>query len=154
MACRVLVPLDGSERSFGALERALDLLRALPGLEVTLLNVMQEGFESAPEHVVEETDRDEKDELFPTEASSRRMLQRGAELCAKRGLAARLAVVRGKVADEIVRASGDHDVVVMHGLDRSGLREKLRFSQTERIARNARCSVLLVQDGAVPSALK
>lgn len=145
MPLRLLFPLDGSERSFRALERALGMFRGAPGLDLTLLNVMQEGFEGAPEHVVEQYDADEEDEIFPTEASSKRMLAKAQEMCRQAGCAAHERVVRGKVYDEVLKESARHDVLVMHALDRSQIKETLRGSQTEKIARNAKCSVLVVQ---------
>lgn len=146
MVLRALFPLDGSDRSFVAMERALILFKGTPGLEVTLFNVMQKGFETAPEETVAEFDSDEDDEVFPTEQSSLRMLSRAAELCKKHGVAAREKVVKGRVSDEIIRETASHDVVVMHSLDRKGLGEVLRGSKTEYIARHAKCLVMLSRE--------
>ncbi|MBI4393656.1 MAG: universal stress protein [Euryarchaeota archaeon] len=146
MVLRLLFPLDGSERSFAAMERALILFKATPGLQVTLFNVMQKGFETAPETTVEEFDEDEGDEIFPTEDSSLRMLAKAQAVCKKHGVAANEKAVKGKVADEIIRETASHDVIVMHSLDRKGFGEVLRGSKTEHIARSAKCLVLLSRE--------
>jgi nucleotide-binding universal stress UspA family protein len=146
---RALVPLDGSEASYQALDRALALLKGLPALEVTLFNVMQEGFESAgdPDYVEETFEKDEEDEVFPTEASSQRVLARGLEVARKHGIAAKAKGEVGRPMDEILREAAHHDVMVVHALGRSNLRDALKGSTAEQLVRKAPCSVLLVQPG-------
>lgn len=147
MPLKVLFPLDGSDRSTHAMEEALEMLAPHPDLEVTLFNVVQEGFEDADEGVVEMFDVDEDDEIFPTVESSKRMLDDHYDLCEKHGVddvEGRIAV--GTHYEAILDEAADHDLVVMHALDEGGLKEKLRFSQTEKLARNVDASVLLVED--------
>lgn len=145
MALRILFPLDGSERSLLAMENALGMLEAADP-EVTLLCVMHEGFHKVDEERVQEFDEDEHDEIFPTRDACDRMLDRAEKRCKKLGVGCARKVVEGKVHKEILRESGAHDLLVMHALDKGGLMEKVRMSGTERIARKAACSVLLVQD--------
>lgn len=140
---RVLVPLDGSEQSMRSLERAIALLSGSDA-EYTLFCVQHEGFAGAPEDIVEMFDEDEDDEIFPTRAAAKRMLKQAASRCA--GAPTTTKVAEGKVRDEILKEAAAHDLLVMHGLDRSGLREKFRMSNTEFLARNAKCSVLLVDE--------
>lgn len=147
MPLKVLLPLDGSDRSTRAMESALEMLGPHPDLEVTLFNVVQEGFEDADEGTVEMFDIDEDDEIFPTVESSKRMLDAHHEICEKHGV----DDVEGRVAvgthyDAILEEAADHDLVVMHALDQGQLKEKIRFSQTEKLARNVDASVLLVED--------
>ncbi|HVL88238.1 MAG TPA: universal stress protein [Candidatus Thermoplasmatota archaeon] len=144
MTLRILVPLDGSDRSFRALETGLLRLAGAPGLSVTLFTVVHKGFEGAGEDAIARFDEDEQDEIFPTEESARRMLERARQACAKLGVPAVERVVVGSYYDEILRESAQHDLLLMHRLDPGEVREKLRGSRTERLARNARTSVLLV----------
>jgi nucleotide-binding universal stress UspA family protein len=146
---RVLFPLDGSEVSYQALERGLAMLRGAPGLEVTLFNVMQEGFETAgdPQLVEETFEADEEDEIFPSEASSQRVLAKALAIAQKLGIAAKAKGEMGKPHEEILREAAHHDLLVMHALGPGGLRGKLAGGGTEHLARHAPCSVLLVRAG-------
>lgn len=145
MAIQVLFPLDGSDRSHEAM---VDGLRLLAGadLDVTLLCVMQEGFEDADSDRVQGFDEDEHDEVFPNQDSCDRMLGRAVERCKALGVEATTKVVQGKVPRAILEECASFDLVVMHALDKAQLKEKLRMSSTEKLARQATCSVLLVQD--------
>lgn len=146
---RVLVPLDGSEASFEALERGLLLLKGTPGLDVTVFNVMQEGFESAgdPELIEETFEADEDDEVFPSEASSQRVLAKAIAVARKHGLAVKAKGEIGRPVEEILREAAYHDLLLLHALGPSDLKDKLKGSHTEHIARHAPCSVLLVRTG-------
>lgn len=148
MALTVLCPLDGSDRSHAALDTAMGMLGGLPDLRVVLFTALQEGFEDADEGVVEMFDVDEDDEIFPTVDSAERMLDEAAELCAKHGVEADQKVVVGAHYKAILAEveEGGYDLVVMHALDKSQVKEKLRLSQTEKLARNVGTSVLLVGD--------
>ena len=142
---KVLVPLDGSERSLAAMEKGITMLAACRPT-VTLFVVQHEGFDNAPEDIVEEFAADQGDEIFPTQASAQRMLDTAAQRIAATGVTIRKQVGKGKVVAQIVAACEGHDVVLMHALNRSGFMEKLRLSGTEQLARKVPCSVLLVVD--------
>lgn len=144
MSLKVLVPLDGSQVTFQALERAIALLKGRPNLEITLLNVINQGFRDAPEDTVDLFDEDEDDEVFPTEEAGRRMLQKAMEICNQHGQEARTDVVHGKVVEAILDACPRHDLLVMHALERRQIKETMRGSKTEKIARQAGIPVLLV----------
>lgn len=138
---KALFPLDGSAKSLAALERGLELLG---DAEATLLVVQHTGFEDAPEDRVQEFDDDEDDEVFPTADSAERLLERARRHCQELGHEVETARVTGRVIPAIVDASAGYDVLVMSGLDRSGVREKIHLGKKEKIARRAQCSVLLV----------
>ncbi|MBW3581672.1 MAG: universal stress protein [Euryarchaeota archaeon] len=144
MALRVLAPLDGSETSQKALENGLRILQGVPEVQVTLFNVTHEGFDGAPAEMVEQFDRDEDDEIFPTRSASLRMLERTEALCKGFGVETRSQVVEGKVVDRILEACKEHDLLLMHALDKTQFKENLRGSQAEKIARRAGIAVLLV----------
>lgn len=146
---RALFPLDGGEASFQALDKGLTLLRGLPKLEVTLFNVMQEGFEEPtdPEFVQETFEADEQDEVFPSEASSQRVLARALGIAKEHGIAAKAKGEMGRPHEEILQEAQHHDLLVMHAPSPSGLRDALRGSGLEKLMRHAPCSVLLVRPG-------
>ncbi len=141
---KVLCPLDGSERSIQAMRRGVAMLAGCAP-KVTLLGVQHAGFENAPEDIVEGFEEDQEDEIFPTRESCQEMLEAAAK-----GLPVkpRLVVVEGNVVKEIIAAAEDHDILLMHALNKSGLLEGLKMSNTEKLARKVSCSVLLVADDA------
>ena len=139
---RILVPLDGSERSIAAMEKGLAQLQA-PKLQVTLLVVTQGGFEGAGADRVEEFEQDEKDEIFPTDASSLAVLHDAQKRLRRLGIACKVKTLQGKVREEILKESVQHDILLMHALDPKRLRPRLRMSSTLWLARHAKCSVLL-----------
>lgn len=143
---RVLIPLDGSEASFAALDRGLALLKGTPRLEVTLFNVMQEGFDQTadPEYVEETFEKDEADEVFPSEASQQRVLARGLDVAKRHGVAVKAKGEIGKPVEEILREAAHHDVLLMHALGASSVKDTLKGSHSEHLVRHAPCSVLLV----------
>lgn len=146
---RVLVPLDGSEPSFAALDRGLALLKGTPKLQVMVFNVMQEGFEAAgdPQLIEETFEKDATGEVFPSEASSQRVLARGIEVAKRHGLQVTAKGETGRFLDEILREAAHHDVLLLHAMSGSNLRDALKGSHTEHLVRHAPCSVLLVKTG-------
>lgn len=142
---RVLVPLDGSERSLDAMEKGLEKLRAAKP-HVTLLVVMQDGFETAGEDRIAAFEADADDEIFPTEASSHAAFREAQRRLTTLGVTAQTKTARGRVRTCIVDESAHHDILLMHGLPEKSILAKLRMSNTLWLARNARCSVLLQAD--------
>lgn len=144
---RVLFPTDGSTATEEALDRMLELFSGMTQhLEVTLFNVTQEGFEGADPQYVEETfEADERDEVFPSKEASQRAIDRCLEVARKHGLEPETRVVMGNYKEEILLAAEDFDVLAMHELRGSNLTDRLKGSATEKLARQAPCSVLLVQ---------
>lgn len=145
MTLKVLAPLDGSEVSFRALARGLRLLSGRSGLEVTLFTVVSPGMERAPDEIVEGFDEDEEDEIFPNQASADRMLDRAVEMCRQNDVPNRRQVVVGRLVDTVLTACEGHDLLLMHQLERRQIKETLRGSKTELLARRAGIDVLLMQ---------
>ncbi len=144
---KVLFPTDGSVATEDAFDRFLSLFDGMhEGLDVTLFNVTDKGFEVADHPYVEETyDADERDEVFPTREASQRALDRCLEIAEKHGVETRMKIVKGTYRKAILEEAEDHDMLVMHELRRSNVRDFLGGSATEKLARRAPCSVLLVE---------
>ena len=142
---RVLFPLDGSERSFRAMDKALDVLKGAPA-QVTILVVRQEGFDHAPPEVIEKFEADMEDEIFPTEQSAVEVFRHATARVRKRGIQLRLKIVKGSVMREIVNETRNHDLMVMHSMAKWGKLARFKRTRTEPIARRSHCSVMLVSD--------
>jgi universal stress protein A len=135
---KILVPIDFSELSLGALAGA-DALAAERGGELTLLHVhpvvqvvlMDFAYTEPAEQVRGVLDEAEK-HLRQLAGSLRTPLVR-----------VRIDVRTGDPKDTIIEASAGHDLVVMSTHGRKGMGHFLLGSVAERVVRGAACSVLI-----------
>lgn len=139
---KVLFPLDGSERAFKAMEQALDVLKGIP-VQATLLVVMQ-NFEGASEDMVKAFEDDTEDEVFPTPQSTAVVFKQAAQRMKRKGVTMNLEVARGNIVQEIIDASAQHDLMVIHST-RATSRWRRRSGRTKKILRESACNVLLMQ---------
>lgn len=144
---RVLFPTDGSTATEEAFERMLELFDGVTEeLEITIFNVTDQGFEGAdPQYVQETYETDERDEVFPSPGASQRAVDRCVEIADEHGVDVETLIVEGTYKDEILDEAEAHDVLAMHELRKSNWLDRLKFSSTESLTRNAPCSVLLVE---------
>lgn len=136
---RILVAIDGSEGSWRALSKALELA-ALTGAELAALAV--EGplpAYAATIGEVEEAKR-EKDAFFGAVA------ERAQAEAALAGITLRVELRLGHAAELIVRVAreGGHDLVVV-GQKGHFLQDYLLGSTADRVAHHAPCPVLIVK---------
>lgn len=143
---RVLFPTDGSTATEEAFERFLSLFEGMhDGLKITVFNVTDEGFDVADHAYIEETfDADERDEVFPSQEASQRAIDRCFDIAEKHGVEPDAKIVEGTYRDTILEEAERHDVLVMHELRRSNIKDFFKGSKTEKLARRAPCSVLLI----------
>lgn len=132
---RILIPTDGNDNTWAAVRYGLEMARAF-NAEVTALTVSSaRGSRFAPGGGVEE---------FPPEVC-RKAVEYVASEGRKLGVLVTPAIVPGSPANEILRASSEHDLIVMGTNGRTGL-EYLRLgSVAEKTIRHARCPVLVVR---------
>ena len=145
---KALFPLDGSEATFEALERALAFLVPTQDHQATFLVVMSKALRDMPADAREHLEFDDEDELFLRDDEAKAVIKRATELAKKAKFAnVKGQILVGKVKETIIQESAKHDLLVMHALAADEAAEKRRGSATEEIARHAACSVLLVRPG-------
>lgn len=145
---KILCPVDFSPKSEVALKKAIALAK-LCGSALVLLNVHEE-FLSRQEMVMLRVSEQTFEELQKQRAvASRRRMQ---EMVAEIGgddltLEITYLLREGKPHQQIVRVAEDigADLIVMATNGRDSLDEWLLGSNTERVVRHARCSVLAVR---------
>lgn len=144
---KILFPTDGSTATEEAFDRLLALLDGMhKAVEITILNVLQEGFEGAdPEYVEETYERDERDEVFPSQAAGNRAIGRCLTIAENHGVAAEVEMGEGNYRELILEKAKGYDLLAMHELRKSNFKDLLKGSGTEKLARKAPCHVLLVQ---------
>ena len=142
MAERVLVPLDGSEQSWDALEYAL---RELPDDEIVILHVVN------PMEGVYATDAMGGDywEGWYEEAEARadRLLEEARDLAAERGATIETAKETGQPSRSIVEYADEHGVdhIVIGSHGRSGVSRILLGSVAESVVRHADAPVTVIR---------
>lgn len=147
MAPVALVPLDGSEQTENALRHAVALLAGMKTqATVRLLTVVDAGFEDIPAELREAIDLDEDDEVYENVIAANPALDRATDIVKSAGLGLERIVRKGKPYDVILDEAARVEMLIMHRLAKSELKEKLRGSMTERLTRNAPCHVLLVRE--------
>ncbi len=136
----ILVPVDFSETSKAALSEADTLVRGGQG-HLTVLHVLKlvrigvvriKTIEEPAQAVEELREARSKLEAFTAQIKTDRAR-------------VQLDVVLGDPIDEIVKRSGNHDLIVLgtHGV--TGIRRLVIGSVAEKVVRAAVCSVLLVR---------
>ena len=149
---RILVPTDGSKLSALALERALDLARAL-GSRVVVLHVVPEVVPVLASEVAMHVDLD---------AAQRDLIRDGDRTL---DAAQTLAAARGVPFDRQIRLPQGHhvgdviagvarevaaDLIVMGTHGRSGIGRLVLGSVAERVAHQAEAPVMLVRAPKAP----
>jgi len=142
---KILVPVDWSELSNLAFEKAADLAQ-LTDAKVTVIHVIDviarlpppfDSIDVAPALRSCENERQKMVEYLGTN-----YVDRGIEM----GVTINFVMVTGEFAHEIIKASSDYDLVVMGTLGRNPLTTLLLGSDAEKVARHASCPVMLVRE--------
>ena len=142
---RILVPVEFSELSERALERAAALAKSLDA-SLTLLHVHEHVVMASTDPAFRPAEpQGEQRKLIDTLTRKLQSLVEALELDNER-IAVRVEI--GNPLDKIMAACNDHDLVALATHGRRGLGQFLLGSVTERVVRGASCSVLVVRPGA------
>jgi nucleotide-binding universal stress UspA family protein len=142
---KILFPIDGSEATYRAVDRALGILK--PGKEspITFLCVLSKGLRDMPEDAREYLEFDDEDELFIRDDEAKAAIKKAEEIAKKHKVPTVVPLVReGRVTDMILDEAKRHDLLVMHGLRRDEKEDRKHGNMTEMIARAAGLDVLLI----------
>jgi nucleotide-binding universal stress UspA family protein len=133
---KLLIPTDGSENTKPAVAHGLSLAKAL-GAEVTALSVAYPEFAS---HLTMHEEGGRMSLEACREATSS-VADEGRRL----GVAVRSMIVTGAPSEEIIKASAEHDLIVMGTAGRTGLAHMRLGSVAEKTVRLSNCPVLVVR---------
>lgn len=141
MTDRILVPLDGSERAYEALEYAIT---EHPDAEFTLLHALEFQEASYVEGPVVVMDEGVKE---AAENRAEQIFEEAHELADGLGYEGELETVveEGKPTRAIVDHADDFDAVVMGSYGREGVGQKLLGSVAETVVRRAPVPVTVVR---------
>lgn len=142
---KILVPLDGSDRSTKALSHTVELALKL-GSQITLMHVVP----SLPPYVNTAVDRLGQaqqsiiDELM---RNGKEMLQQYASSISDKGIDVKTFTVMGQPADEIIEKAikENYDLIVIGSRGLGEIKGYLMGSVSNRVSRHAVCPVLIIR---------
>ena len=136
---RILIPTDGSDNAKVAVAKGLELAK-MTVAEVTAISVMDSV---GLAYAAQSTTMSPIYQLLKDGADSAvgQVRKEGEKL----GVPVRTVVKEGNPADEIAKASGNYDLIVMGTLGRTGLAHLLLGSVAEKVVRFASCPVMVVR---------
>lgn len=152
---KILVPLDGSEHSFRALNIAIQLAKKFDG-KITLIHVYSAAVRpvmvpetaTAPPPIIPVMTPIEVSRV--TEAARKagsEILADGAQKVEAEGVQVETVLREGNTVQEIVRSAvdGKFDIIVMGARGLSKIRELILGSVSDGVLRSAPCPVLVVK---------
>ncbi len=141
MAEHVLVPLDGSEKAYDALNYAVT---EHPGATITVLHSLELGDASMAEGAVIVMDEGIRE---AAENRAENIFEEARDRAAEAGFDGEMQtkIEEGKPGNAIVKHAEDADVVVMGSYGRKGVGQKLLGSVAEKVVRRSSAPVTVVK---------
>lgn len=141
---QILVPIDGSEPSLGAVQMALRIIEHCPACKITILYVIDKLVLT---ELVRFSARNEKEVEAEMEEQGRRYLDLARKEAQRKGITAQCQTHKGDPFEEIVAAANDldADLIIMGHTGRRGTTRVLIGSVTERVLDYAPCPVLVMR---------
>ena len=138
---KILVPVDGSENSFRAFERALELAKDMDA-QMTVVLVIE-----TPPTVYVESQKLLDELLKNYRQESAKVLDRYGDVAEKQGLKVESAVMEGDPASNIVgyAEKGGFDMIVMGSRGLGRFKGMVLGSTSRKVLQNAKCPVLIVK---------
>ncbi|HZC49716.1 MAG TPA: universal stress protein [Nitrososphaeraceae archaeon] len=142
MLSKILVPVDGSENSFRALEHAIFLSRKIEGTQTTVTHII-EGPPSVyiySPKVMEKVRADYKSE-------STKILERCKDMANKSGINIHTVLIEGDPASKIIRYSEmeKFDIIIIGSRGMGQFKEMILGSISNKVLHHAKCSVMVVR---------
>ena len=136
---KILVPLDGSEHSLNALEKALQIAKKFDG-KITLINVYSvSSFRLTPSQVFAY--------VVEIRKSGESILAEGKKIAFDKGIQVETLLKEGHIVEEILQKAreGNFDLIVMGARGISKMKEILLGSVSHGVTTHSPCPVLVVK---------
>jgi len=137
---KVLIPVDGSDRSKKALKKGISLAR-LVSAKVTVMYVSEKTLIS-PLSVISIPDEKLRELL---DESVKNLLNHAKKECRNHTVSYKEIIVEGQPDQCIIDASNDYDMIVLSPLGHSMMTDLLMGSVAEKVIRHAKCSIVVVR---------
>jgi nucleotide-binding universal stress UspA family protein len=141
MLTKILVPVDGSENSFRALDHALFLARAT-GAMLAAIHVIE-----SPPTVYVESQKLLDQLLSNYKKESSKVLDKCEQIAEKSGVKIDTIVTEGDAGSNIIgyAQTGGFDLIVIGSRGLGRLKEMVLGSTSNKVLHNAKCPVMLVR---------
>ncbi len=136
---KILVPLDGSEHSLNALEKALQIAKKFDG-KITLINVYSvSSFRMTPSQVFAY--------VVEIRKSGESILAEGKKIAFDEGIQVETLLKEGHIVEEILQKAreGNFDLIVIGARGISKMKEILLGSVSHGVTTHSPCPVLVVK---------
>ena len=136
---KILVPLDGSEHSLNALEKAVQIAKKFDG-KITLINVYSvSSFRMTPSQVFAY--------VVELRKSGESILAEGKKIAWAEGIQVETLLKEGHIVEEILKTTkeGNFDLIVIGAKGMSKMKEILLGSVSYEVTKHAPCPVLIVK---------
>jgi nucleotide-binding universal stress UspA family protein len=141
MLSKILVPVDGSEYSLGALDTAIYLAKKIDA-NLTAMHVI----ENLPTVYVE-SQKVLNDLLAKYRAESENILDKCKQIAEKSGVKIETVIAEGDAASNIVvyARNGGFDTIIMGSRGVGRFKEMVLGSVSNKVLHHAKCSVMIVK---------
>ena len=136
---KILVPLDGSDHSLSALEKAIQIAKKFDG-KITLINVYSvSSFRLTPSQVFAY--------VVELRNSGESILAEGEKIAKAEGIQVETLLKEGHIVEEILKKAreGNFDLIVIGARGISKMKEILLGSVSHGVTTHAPCPVLVVK---------
>lgn len=142
MLSKILIPVDGSENSFRALEQAIFLATKIQEAKITALYVIEDPpslYIYSPK-IMEKVRAD-------YESTYTKILERSKEMADKSGINIHTVLVEGDPASKIIGYSEMEkiDIIIIGSRGMGKFKELILGSVSNKVLHHAKCSVMLVR---------
>jgi nucleotide-binding universal stress UspA family protein len=142
MLSKILVPVDGSENSFRALEQAIFLATKIQEAQITVLYIIEDlpSLYIYSPKIIEKLHADYKSEYT-------KILERCKEIAKKSGININTVLLEGDPASKIIGYSGMEklDLIILGSRGMGKFKEVIIGSVSNKVLHHAKCSVMLVR---------
>lgn len=141
MISKILVPVDGSENSFRALDQALFIAKS-SGAAITAIHVIER-----PPTVYVESQKLLDELLANYRKESGKILDKSQEIAARSGTKLETAIMEGDPASNIngFAEKGGFDLIVIGSRGLGRLKSAILGSTSNKVLHHAKCSVLITR---------
>ena len=142
MLSKILVPVDGSDNSFRALEHAIFLATKIQEAQITVLYIIEDAptvYIYSPK-ILEKLRADYKSEAA-------KIFERCKELASKSGINIHTVLLEGDPASKVIGYSEMErfDIIIMGSRGMGKFKELILGSVSNKVIHHAKCSVMLVR---------
>jgi nucleotide-binding universal stress UspA family protein len=142
MLSKILIPVDGSENSFRALEQAIFLATKIQEAKITALYVIEDPpslYIYSPK-IMEKVRAD-------YESAYTKILERSKEMANRSGINIHTVLVEGDPASKIIGYSEMEkiDIIIIGSRGMGKFKELILGSVSNKVLHHAKCSVMLVR---------